>query len=97
MKEKNKITTQSMEFFYQSTEDILMWMNELNQNNQFSEEKKKFLKLQDLLHDLYNYCKECGDKWKYITFKINSNGHFTIDFKYDAIEIDMWKRQNGII
>lgn len=89
----------NMEFFYENTDNKICYFNELIYNDEFNDtiEEQKYLQLQNLLFDLYNYCAECGDEWKYMTLIINADGSFSIDFKYEPIEIINWRKNNGII
>lgn len=99
IKETDESIIENMELFYENTDNKICYFNELIYNDVFNDtiEEQKYLQLQDLLFDLYNYCAECGDEWKYMTLIINADGSFSIDFKYEPIEIINWRKNNGII
>ena len=88
----------NMELFYENTNNKICYFNELIYNDEFNDtiEEQKYLELQKLLTELYDYCAKCGDEWKYMTLTIKSNGSFGIDFKYESIEILEWRKKNNI-
>lgn len=88
----------NMELFYESQDNKIYYFNELIYNEKFenSIEEQKYLELQKLLTDLYEYCVKCGDEWKYMTLSIRADGAFGIDFEYDSIEIFDWRKKNGL-
>lgn len=88
----------NMELFYESQDNKIYYFNELIYNEKFenSIEEQKYLELQKLLTDLYEYCVKCGDEWKYMTLSIRVDGAFGIDFEYDSIEIFDWRKKNGL-
>lgn len=99
IKKTDESIIKNMELFYKNTDNKICYFNELIYNDEFNDiiEEQKYLQLQNLLFDLYNYCAECGDEWKYMTLLINADGSFSIDFKYEPIEIINWRKNNGII
>ena len=88
-----------MEFFYKDSDDKLIYFNEFIYDEKFNNsiEEEKYLELQELLFNLYDYCTTFGDEWKCMTLTIDYDGKFNIDFKYDSIEIAEWRKQNGIM
>lgn len=88
----------NMELFYENTDNKICYFNELIYNDEFDNtiEEQKYLELQKLLTELYEYCVKYGDEWKYMTLIINSDGKFEIDFKYDSIKISDWRKINNI-
>ena len=99
IKKTDESIIKNMELFYKNTDNKICYFNELIYNDEFNDiiEEQKYLQLQNLLFDLYNYCAECGDEWKYMTLLINADGSFSIDFKCEPIEIINWRKNNGII
>lgn len=99
IKDIDESIMKNMELFYENADNKIYYFNELIYNDEFNDtiEEQKYLQLQNLLFDLYNYCAECGDEWKYMTLLINVDGSFSIDFKYEPIEIIDWRKNSGII
>lgn len=99
IKKFNDSNIKNTEFFYKDLDNKIIYFNAIVSDSKYddSAEEQKYLQLQNLLYDLYKYCVECGDEWKYMTLLINTDGSFSIDFKYDSIEIFDWRKNNGII
>lgn len=99
IKKINDSNIKNTEFFYKDLDNKIIYFNAIVSDSKYddSAEEQKYLQLQNLLYDLYKYCVECGDEWKYMTLLINTAGSFSIDFKYDSIEIIDWRKNNGII
>jgi len=95
----NDSDTKNTEFFYRDLDNKIIYFNDIVDNPKYDDsvEKQKYLQLQNLLFDLYKYCVECGDEWKYMTLLISADGNFSIDFKYEPIEVIDWRKNNGII
>ena len=95
----NNNEVQNLKVFYKNLENKLIYFNELIYRDDFNDsiEEQKYLQLQDLLYDLKNYCVSCGDEWKYMTLSISNDGNFSIDFKYDPIEVIEWRKINGLL
>jgi len=98
IKKADESVIKNIELFYESTDNKICYFNELIYNDEFDNtvEEQKYLELQKLLTDLYEYCVKCGDEWKYMTLTIEADGAFKIDFKYDSIEISDWRKINNI-
>lgn len=99
IKKFNDSDIKNTEFFYKDLDNKIIYFNAIVSDSKYDDsvEEQKYLQLQSLLFDLYKYCAECGDEWKYMTLLINKDGSFSIDFKYDSIEIIDWRKNNGII
>lgn len=96
---RNESIIKNMELFYENTDNKICYFNELIYNEEFNDtiEEQKYLELQKLLTELYDYCVKCGDEWKYMTLTIKADGAFEIDFKYDSIEISDWRKNNELL
>lgn len=99
IKETEESMVENMELFYENVNHKICYVNELIFNDEMNDtiEEQKYLQLQNLLFDLYHYCSECGDEWKYMTLLIYADGMFHIDFNYEPIEIIAWRKKSGII
>lgn len=99
IKETEESMIENMELFYENVDHKICYVNELIFNDEMNDtiEEQKYLQLQNLLFDLYHYCSECGDEWKYMTLLIYADGRFHIDFNYEPIEIIAWRKKSGII
>lgn len=99
IKETEESMVENMELFYENVNHKICYVNELIFNDEMNDtiEEQKYLQLQNLLFDLYHYCSECGDEWKYMTLLIYADGRFHIDFNYESIEIIAWRKKSGII
>ena len=99
IKETEESMVENMELFYENVDHKICYVNELIFNDEMNDtiEEQKYLQLQNLLFDLYHYCSECGDEWKYMTLLIYADGRFHIDFNYELIEIIAWRKKSGII
>lgn len=98
IKKSEESLIKNMELFYEDQDNKFSYFNEIIYNDEFDNtiEEQKYLELQKLLTELYEYCVKCGDEWKYMTLIINSDGKFEIDFKYDSIKISDWRKINNI-
>lgn len=99
IKKINDSNIKNTEFFYKDLDNKIIYFNTIVGDSKYDDsvEEQKYLQLQSLLFDLYKYCAECGYEWQYMTLLINKDGSFSIDFKYDSIEIIDWRKNNGII
>lgn len=99
IKETEESMIENMELFYENVDHKICYVNEFISNDEMNDtiEEQKYLQLQNLLFDLYHYCSECGDEWKYMTLLIHADGSFHIDFNYEPIEIIAWRKKSGII
>ncbi len=99
IKETEESMIENMELFYENVDHKICYVNEFISNDEMNDtiEEQKYLQLQNLLFDLYHYCSECGDEWKYMTLLIYADGSFHIDFNYEPIEIIAWRKKSGII
>lgn len=95
----NDSDVKNTEFFYEDKDNKIIYFNAIVSDSKYDDtiEEQKYLQLQSLLFNLYMYCKECGDEWKYMTLIINTDGCFSFDFKYEPIEFINWRKNNGII
>lgn len=98
IKKTEESIIKNMELFYETLDNKFWYFNELIYSDKFDSttEEQKYLELQKLLTELYEYCVKCGDEWEYMTLIINSDGKFEIDFKYDSIKISDWRKINNI-
>lgn len=99
IKKYNETNIKNMEFYYIGLNNESVYFNELIYDDNYNNtvEEQRYLELQDLLYDLYDYCVECGDVWQNMTFIVDSNNKINVNFEYNFIEIAEWRNKNGLV
>lgn len=86
----------SIQFFYLEGSKYISLEENFWDNKETSELEEIYFNLQEEIFKLQEYCYSCGDEWENMTFKIDNNGKFNINFSYDKISILNWKEENKI-